>query len=194
MIQLFENFIPEQYQERLEKTFLNPNHQWCYRMNTLGSKDDIQGYVGYYDEQFEDTDYLVNPIHNGFEVLSPLFTLIKPMIYFFEDKTNLKVLDIVRIKANLLMPAGFNRLHPPHVDYTSKNSYSLLYYVNDCDGETTFYEERYTGKVQEKMTKVCSYTPKKGTAVVFPSTQFHSGSCSKTDLRCAINMIFSVEI
>lgn len=195
MIKVFENFIPLSYQNKLEHTFLNPNHEWFYRANTLGSKDNIQGYVGFYEgECYEDTDYLVNPIHNGTQPISPYYQLIKPLLYFFEDKTNLKILNIVRMKVNLLTPAGYNRQHPPHVDYTSKNSYTLLYYVNDSDGDTTFYNEFYTGGVQTQMTKNCSFTPTRGTAVIFPSAIFHAGSSPIKNVRCAINIIVNVDL
>jgi cytochrome c peroxidase len=76
--------------------------------------------------------------------------------------------------------------HGIHVDETPQStSKSLVYYVNDADGDTYFYSNN------EKLIKRIS--PKKGTAVYFPSNTYHASSPPrKTNKRIVINFVFNI--
>lgn len=72
-----------------------------------------------------------------------------------------------------------NAIHP---DSNGKGCISILYYANDSDGDTLFFEGSEC---------VFRKSPVKGTAVMYPSSMLHAGSCPiKTETRVVINMMF----
>ena len=60
---------------------------------------------------------------------------------------------------------------------------SLIYYINDSDGDTIFFNK--------KLKEIKRVTPKKNTAVLFDSNILHCG-CNpiKSSMRGVINFIF----
>jgi len=55
----------------------------------------------------------------------------------------------------------------------------VLYYVNDSDGDTVFFNK------QNEIVK--SVSPKKGRVVAFDGSIYHGGGIPKKGPRCAIN-------
>ncbi len=74
---------------------------------------------------------------------------------------------------------SMNAIHP---DTHKKNDKTILYYVNNSDGDTFFFDD-------EKCIK--KVPPVKGTAALYPSTTFHAGSTPiKTQTRVVVNIVF----
>ena len=74
---------------------------------------------------------------------------------------------------------SINEVHP---DFHNEDYITILYYVNDSDGDTYFFEN-----------DECIYRvpPVKGTAVMYPSTTLHAGSTpTKSNTRVVINLCF----
>jgi hypothetical protein len=70
----------------------------------------------------------------------------------------------------------------PHPDFLDKDFITILYYVNNSDGDTFFFEGSEC---------VHRSSPIKGTAVMTPSCMWHAGSSpTKTETRVVINMCF----
>ena len=85
----------------------------------------------------------------------------------------------LRIKANLLQPhpdAGEH--HPWHYDTEKINCKSMIYYLNDSDGDT------FIGK-----TDTQRISPKANTAVIFPSNIWHASSSPTKGRRMVINYV-----
>ncbi len=94
-----------------------------------------------------------------------------------------------------------------HVD-TDKKCYSVVYYINDSDGDTLFYnktlkdfsydnfnslrfERSWKEKQKEIFTEIAfSKTPEKGTAVVFDGSIYHASSSSTKNRRCIFNFCY----
>ena len=75
---------------------------------------------------------------------------------------------------------------PIHLDKPSKGYMSLLYYVNDSDGDTIFFDKNI------RMIK--RVNPKKNRAILFDSNILHAGSNPiKSKKRIVINTIFKME-
>ena len=119
---------------------------------------------------------------------SDALSLVKPLVYLAEMHTGKKIKSIDRIKANLRVPSNIpDSMNEIHQDGSSGNFMTLLYYVNDSDGDTEFYAD-------DKKTLVESVTPKANSAVWFDSKTWHKSSppiTSKT--RVVINFILEVE-
>ena len=73
-----------------------------------------------------------------------------------------------------------NAIHP---DSRNPDNITILYYVNNSDGDTFFFRGTECEHRQ---------TPTKGTAVIYPSIMLHAGSTpTKTETRVVINMMFT---
>jgi hypothetical protein len=98
-------------------------------------------------------------------------------------KDNYKLL---RIKCNLSPRVESFRdteYNIPHTDFKNLKSKTMLYYVNDSDGDTFFFNNK--GNIIERVS------PKKGRAVLFDSNQLHAGSHpAKSEKRICINFNF----
>jgi hypothetical protein len=89
-------------------------------------------------------------------------------------------------------------IHNPHVDFYFPH-YTLLYYVNDSDGDTFIFNEKVnmydSSKIKEypeEFTLLKRVSPKMGRAVLFNGLHYHSSSTpTKTDERTAININLS---
>ena len=87
-----------------------------------------------------------------------------------------------RIRFGMYFPIDPGVSHEPHID-TSYKHIVMLYYVNDSDGDTYFYEK---GIVKDKVS------PKKNTAVVFDGNTYHASSNPSKDVRITLNLNFGV--
>ena len=82
----------------------------------------------------------------------------------------------------------------PHTDLNQADvkGISMLYYVNDSDGDTIFFEEspeEFNGTLSVKQR----VSPKKGTAVIFDSATIHAGQVPKNAKnRVVVSSIFLV--
>lgn len=113
--------------------------------------------------------------------LSNVFDYTKKIL----DCTMYRDRPISRIKSNLTTNISNynNTLHQPiHVDSDNKNFVSMLYYVNDNDGGTMFFND--DNELVEKIEA------KKGRLVIFPSNIKHAG-CNpiNTQYKIIINYI-----
>lgn len=170
-IQIIDNLLPKQYQDHIEETLTNSFFPLYFNKKTLPDNNKEE-----YDvPQFTHTFYKLNDPNNT----SQWWPEIKPLFYFLEDKTGLKTLEIVRVKANFLLKNSVNIPNPLHPDVSDPEYFSLLYYVNESDGDTYFYKD-YSKSV----------SPKKGRAVFFRSNILHAGSNPvQSDYRIVINII-----
>ena len=94
-----------------------------------------------------------------------------------------------RAKANLLVRTNPPLVHPPHVDSQSA-CVTMLYYVNDSDGDTVLYSD---GAPNYYSGAPISFTsaPERGKAIIFDGRQYHSSTTpSISDYRAVINMVF----
>ena len=73
-------------------------------------------------------------------------------------------------------------MNAPHPDTRLDKFITVLYYVNDSDGDTFFFEGDMC---------ISRMKPIKGTAAMYPSKTWHAGSTpTKHETRIVINMIF----
>jgi len=103
--------------------------------------------------------------------------------------------DIIRIRGGKFNKNEQGGIHLPHVDYYY-NHYTLLYYVNDSDGDTFLFNEMSEAveppsvpSQPKSFTLLSSISPKMGRAVLFNGLLYHSSSLPQTHQnRMAINI------
>lgn len=176
-IHIIDDLYPSRFINNLEDLLTSVNFPWFFQSNTSYDVLDKTNDVFQFTHQFISKQGDHSPFLSEISFLSP----------FIEKKFNVEVVDTLRAKANLLTcNKGFNTdtYHPLHVDADEINYWSLLYYVNDSDGDTFF-------KLSENDFKRVS--PKKGRAVFFNSNIEHASSSPvKTDTRIVVNSILKI--
>ena len=184
-IEVHENVLPEEHWKYLYDFITHEWFSWTYQPGTSNNSK-----TGKYDGE-GDTPQLVRNLfhreivpnknklpvgfnqyiqmHEYFEVL-PQITMIPQKI--------LPNSNPWRVKANLLQPhPDAAEQHPWHIDSTENNT-SMIYYINDSDGDT-FINKTETQRV----------TPKANSAVIFPSNWWHASSNPTKGKRIVINYV-----
>jgi hypothetical protein len=136
------------------------------------------------------------PYMRGVE--NDMFPFIRPMLFSIEEALQSRIKTLNRIKINHTSPLPnftSNNYNTPHSDDGNPIWTSLLYYVNDSDGDTFLFNEEYSHTASvTNLTLNKRITPQMGKAVVFPSRQFHAGSNPiVTPSRFIINFVFELE-
>ena len=154
----------------------------------------------YFLDQVTDSDYGSNDTATGFsyEILlrrqkeeqynkTPYADALVPLLCEAINKvdTNQDILEIYRIRAGMFVKDQNGELHKPHIDRRDFH-YTMLYYVNDSDGPTRFYDHK-EGKVIKMVD------PKKGRAVIMTGDTYHASSSPKNHSnRIVLNYNFLV--
>jgi len=129
------------------------------------------------------------PLFNSYESFIRVLTLT-----ILDNAKEFKAVGPVKIKFNMLRKTDFpeNHYNIPHVDYDTLNKMSAIYYVNDSDGDTILFNERFDEtKLPEKLTIMQRVAPKKNRLVLFDSDRFHASSNPRTNQeRIVINFVF----
>lgn len=95
------------------------------------------------------------------------------------ERLNIYLKDIIVGRVFLTMPYNSNLPHArPHTDRAIPH-WVVLYYVNDADGDTVFFNKQ--GKEFQRVT------PKKGRVVFFNGNIMHGGGIPKIHPRCVAN-------
>jgi hypothetical protein len=175
-MQIIDDFLPIEIYQQILTEINGLNFAWYYR-NWSSYKDDMI-------EQFTHTFYTDGAIN------SHLFDLVKHLIIIFEQKTNYKIKRLHRAKANLLLNSAYKEKDLQkaiHRDIDLKNCISLLYYVENSDGDTVIFSE-------DKKKQINRISPKANRALIFKSHEWHNATPPKIHrTRKVINFIFEIE-
>ena len=109
----------------------------------------------------------------------------------FCSKHKIKYDNIDRTRSNTTFLCNEERPSIPHVD-TYKDHLVLLYYVNDSDGDTLLYSNKYNEQEDNDMIVEHRISPKAGRAVLFNGNAYHSFYYpNKNNTRSVININIS---
>jgi len=173
VFQVFENFLNDNEKIQIENGMLAHDFPWFFSPITGGVITKNVKESSQLVHLFYDINY--NIISNAFENVKNIF-----------NKTKINYKKFIRIKAN--MTSNITNLKkeehgPLHQDVPKDNYKSFIYYVNDSDGDTIFFDNDYN--------IINRFTPKRGTGILFNSNLFH---CSSNPIinekRIVINYIF----
>ena len=187
-----DRLVPSSYADFLETILLNSEiWQW---------NDSASGVDNNYDPNDSNITDCGQLTHMLFDFntgpKSDIWLNVSPMVWFLEEHTGLKVNDFMRVKSNLTQPQhGVTKdmYNPPHVDTSDPNCISMVYYVNDSDGDTRLFNKTLEDGFLD-MDMIVSNSPKKGSAIIFPSNKFHCSSIPvDSKKRIVLNFVFAVE-
>ena len=212
LIRVYDNFLPDAFADKICDLHTIGNFGWIYSPSTvlfrgsptenleLNYKRVSSGVTTVYNMRYTpkhpwtiynkhtiDTPQLTHSAcHNG-ETTSIHFDQLSEIIKYL-DFENVNY-HIYRIKSNLTLNlTDYKKInhHPIHVDNETEDYKSLLYYVNDSDGDTLFFDN--------DLNIIKRVSPKKNTAILFDSNILHAGSNPiKSSKRIVINTIFKME-
>ncbi|MEI6531954.1 MAG: DUF6817 domain-containing protein [Chlamydiota bacterium] len=117
--------------------------------------------------------------------------MVEPIIYYLKKRTDIKIKNFVRIKANLIprivqTEEWLENLI--HQDMSGEGHFiSLIYYIDDSDGETTIYQD-------DMKTAIEKITPTANKGTLIDSKTWHRSAVPFTHKRrMVINFVFEVE-
>lgn len=139
-------------------------------------------------------------VHNSYQFAAGLLPGMPAYDYFlqvfnrFAAKHGITYNNIIRVKLNWLPRAqaeAKGKWHMPHVDSNEEHQV-FLYYVNDADGDTFFFNEKYPMLKDNGLTLNKQVAPKAGKGVIFDGFVYHASSSPvESEYRCILNVDFN---
>jgi len=163
-----ENFISKEYQMLLQHYIDNAELPLYYNFDTMGSN-----YVAEYpkENQIEVSQFTHNFVRHN-ETKSNWWSAFEPISFFFNAKTgaiNNQKLSNCKLNLNTKIENfDENKHYTIHKDMGNESGITAIYYVNDSDGDTLFFNETGTEIIKR-------VTPKQGTMVYFDNKIPHAG-------------------
>lgn len=175
-IKVIDNFLSKSYHQELLKLMSSSNFDWYYNSNISYTQEPDK--VLRLDEfGFTHMFWDENGIRN-----SNTSKFWKPGLLQIMDAVDSD--NILRSRGDMTMYSHEEFIHDPHVDFFFPNT-SVVYYVNDSDGDTIFYED-------ESLNIKDRVSPKANRLVAFKGHILHTGcSPTKHKNRIIINSNFS---
>lgn len=168
MIQVIDNSIPQEQQDFFEAITLG-------KVNNI-EIDPLIEFKCKYEPTAKDKPLSLKHILKSSAALSihlDNFSKIATSLF-----PNLQ--DILFARIFLTFPYKTKLLyHDPHIDLNFPHI-GLIYYINDSDGDTIFFEDDYA-------TQIKSVTPKKGRSVLFNGNIPHAAGIPTLGPRCIVN-------
>ena len=130
MIEVIDNFIPLHKQNIIYKIVNSDGFDWVWT-NTI-NYDLMNEKDRWYKPNKK--QFVHHLIVNGESVSDYSAFIIKNL--------NLEKYNILRAKINLNLPSGKKQVITPHIDVINDEFESMIYYINDSDGDTIIYNDR----------------------------------------------------
>jgi hypothetical protein len=192
-MKIIENFLSDKEHQDLTKLVKSNIFDWFYMDYT--SEEEFYGGANTTERpQFVHTFFYHGMNMQFIESLEPFKHALA--------RNNIEPGKLLHIKANMLLKDENyppNHFHPPHADVNKDNKFlSLLYYINDSDGDTFFFNKTYDTMPDfrsrvDDLKIVRRVKPKANMAVLFDSAILHASSSPiETDRRLVINAIFEL--
>tara|TARA_B100002019_G_C21269063_1_gene601072 strand:+ start:1776 stop:2378 length:603 start_codon:yes stop_codon:yes gene_type:complete len=198
LYQNINSLVPHSLQRQIESALLySDDVRWAWRDTSSG----VEANWDTHNPSILETPQWQHDVYDAERgILSELFQLLITPLYFLEKELAWSITAPQRIKANLLTQHtdSENKYHPPHIDLArDSGAYSMVYYVNDSDGETVLFDRTHRGTAGEQhlgLEEIGRTQPKGGSCTVFPSNRYHSSSSPVTTARrCIVNYVFLVK-
>jgi hypothetical protein len=174
-IQVFDDIFPLKFIDDIYELILHRKVPYDFLYNLLDANIRDEALVGLQHILF---DYQHQPISSYFN------TYLLNILYETSHYINLTPLNYYRGRIFIQPPRDNPVESGIHTDLDF-NHLVCLYYVNDTDGDTIFYNN-------DLKTEIKRTSPKKGRVVIFNGTIPHSATTPTKLPRAIINFNFSV--
>jgi hypothetical protein len=194
-MQIVKNAFPVSVFQQLQCSILDDAFPWYYgRHSNINTKIKNNLFLYGWQHTVKISDEISNP--GMLDIIQPAFASSLATI-----GQTLK--DILRVRAVLNTVTDKPYIVGEHVDYEQKHMTALIY-INDSDGPTIVYNERYlplTGvgsadtirRIQHTLTIKDKIEPVANTMVTFNGLHYHSGTTPvSTARRVVLNINYTV--
>ena len=175
-MRVVDDVMPVVMQDQLHDMCVQPDFNWSFlndatydNREILAKKMDKPKYPSFSHLALK--DYMPK---------SQIAALVSSHLLCISDKAGLDPRIVYRVRFGMYLPIANAPLHNNmHVDMKVPHQVAL-YYVNDADGDTFFFD-----KNRQIVDRV---TPKKGRMVVFDGLTLHASSMQSKDYRISLNL------
>tara|TARA_B100000287_G_scaffold153426_1_gene144954 strand:- start:631 stop:1245 length:615 start_codon:yes stop_codon:yes gene_type:complete len=184
-----DDIIPPIYQEWLLSLIKDENLMWHRKDSAIMEElegDPRNGFCNFH--------YMFEMDKGG--NLSPLCNAFTPLSLMAMDRIGCYNLMRMRINCVPNMFANYTQL--PHIDSYVKDSWNVVYYLDDSDGDTVIFNERTLTDTEYQsilskgeFTEMVRIPPKMGRAVLFQGDLFHSSTTPSKKWRPVVNINLS---
>ena len=198
MIKVIDDFVNPAYSKGIESAILGENFPWiwCSNISDQTAKSS--------KTSFGFTHKLVNETNS--QPVSDFYQFLLPMFLQALELTNAS--GVIRARGDMTVFSGKQITYEPHIDMQEKNI-SVIFYVNDSDGDTIIYKEKYQSEgaslsdpsytslgkppnikpvIPKTLTEEERVTPKANRLLLFNGEHWHTGqSPTKHSRRVLIN-------
>lgn len=180
-----DDFINSSYNTLINDMIFgnNSDFAWYYLPNISGEEnpEEVDG-VMFSNNQ----SGLFHVAYSEGNVQSTMFNMLLPFIAQIEETFNKKINNLLRVRIGMNLNIGISQSHYPHTDLDIPN-YTLLYYIDESDGDTIFYKRE-----EDKLVVDFKNTHTKNQAVLFDGLTMHSSSSPVNyQKRTTININFN---
>ena len=176
---VFDDIIDKEYQKKIQQILFNKT-QWQFIADVTNPHNTQQrpGFSHHF-------------VQNKNEV-SKINQDLLPMVIASARKIGFKHTDILQGRSFLQVPLNLKdrSIDVPHIDADIPHLV-VLYYVNDSDGETVIYENKFQSidKVPRfnELTEKQRVQPKAGRVVLFDGHFWHTSCQPEHNVRCIVN-------
>jgi len=194
-MKVIDNLFAKEHQDLIETSALRI--PWFFQDNTCDFS-----YISNYPKQIDgvkETPFFVNMLYDDFQSQSEYFKYFAPIVGALERHMKRPYMKrLFRMKANMYLKQpdypDFH-FHTPHVDVYDEKTDTIgdgeifLYYVDDSDGPTYMFNERFP---TDNVTKSGFVAPEKGKGVLFDLQTLHASSPPRFhERRMTLNFVFT---
>ena len=188
MIKIYDDIVSKDLQDKILNHLKSDDFAWYLYNDTAGPNKELFNHKNikeylqfnhlFYGFDYEkQKSYINSDTKLVDELIDEIITHLK------WDKC-----EIFRVKSNLQTQHSENKLkyfNTPHIDFKILKNIVCLYYVNDSDGDTIFFDNKKKLNITKKVS------PKKGRFIIFDGDILHTGKHPiKSKNRLVININF----
>lgn len=186
MILIIDDSVPESFANEYEELVKSVNFPWYFARRTVEEKDsDYQK-----DKNELVVPFMFHTVINDGKINSTHWELASKLLENVERTGKVKIKEIANVRLNLQFANGKEGYHNGmHTDGWSDMNITALYYVDDSDGDTHFFNT--------DGTLMQTVSPKKGRWVFFDNNQLHASSCPSVNKERVVvnwNMLGEYEV
>ena len=186
---VIDDILPSVTQDRFLNYVSSPDFKWSDYNHVQSAGMYFNNFV--FDsskvniKEIDSSSLITAVYHNNFKqekiYEETVFWLGIAILDEYSKRTNKKITDIMRMKVNNLSQSIFqeydaNTCNKIHVDNFENGTKTLVYYINDSDGDTFLFDLLQPLKGEYLFDEVSRVSPKKGRIVVFDTLRLHAPS------------------
>jgi len=204
--QVVDDFITPAFQNEIQKVIESLPWYWVETVALFPADRYRDAGAEFEDPRVSDAFAFTHVCYSEGRPQSQYYEFFRSILRFLEAKLGIEVAEIIRIRLRLTPQYPGHKegmFNAPHVDIGTTNSFkTLVYYVNDSDGDTFIFNRRYDSsnppvilnKNEPDLQAIFTNTPRKGSGVYFDGRYYHAGNSPiNYKSRCIINFDFVIK-